>query len=59
MEIIFTLYDPFFEVVSNDEITDDKPKRMKVAEIFELSYVLVQHIVKDFEDNKIFFSRWL
>ena len=59
MEIIYTLYDPFFEVVSTDEITDDKPKRMKVAEIFELSYVLVQHIVKDFEDNKIFFSRWL
>ena len=34
MEIIFTLYDPFFEVVSTDEITDDKPKRMKIAEIF-------------------------
>ena len=31
MEIIYTLYDPFFEIVSTDEITDDKPKRMKVA----------------------------
>ena len=48
MEIIFTLYEPFFEIESNDEITDDRPKRMKVAEIFELSYILVQNIVKDF-----------
>ena len=31
MEIIYTLFDPFYEVVSVDEITDDKPKRMKVA----------------------------
>lgn len=59
MEIIFTLYDPFFEIVSRDEITDDRPKRLKVAEIFELSYILVQNIVKDFEDNKIYFSRWV
>lgn len=48
MEIIFTLYDPFFEIVSIDEITDDRPKRLKVSEIFELSYILVQNIVKDF-----------
>lgn len=59
MEIIFTLYDPFFEIVSKDEITDDRPKRLKVAEIFELSYILVQNIVKDFVDNKIYFSRWV
>ena len=32
---------------------------MKIAEIFELSYILVQNIVKDFPDNKIFFSRWV
>lgn len=30
-----------------------------MAEIFELSYILVQNIVKDFEDNKIYFSRWV
>ncbi len=48
MEIIFTLYDPFFEIVSKDEITDDRPKRLKISEIFELSYILVQNIVKDF-----------
>jgi hypothetical protein len=59
MEIIYTLYEPFAEIVSTDEITDDRPKRLKVAEIFELSYILVQHTVQDFEDNKIFFSRWL
>ena len=32
---------------------------MKVKEIFELSYKLVKNIVKDFIDNKIYFSRWI
>ena len=30
-----------------------------MAEIFSLGYILVQKIVKDFLDNKIYFSRWI
>ena len=59
IEIIFTLYDPFKEIISNNAITEDKAIRLKVAEIFELSYILVEKIVKEFIENKIYFSRWV
>lgn len=59
IEIIFTLYEPFKEIISYKGITKDKAMRMKVAEIFELSYILVEKIAKDFIENKIYFSRWV
>jgi hypothetical protein len=33
--------------------------RLKISEIFELSYILVEKVVKDFIENKIYFSRWI
>ena len=58
--IISLLYDePYKEIIKNPEPSDDRPIRLKMMEIFEISYSLIGNVTIGYEFNRIYISRWI
>ena len=59
IEIISLLYEPYKEIIEHPEPSDDRPIRLKMMEIFEISYNLIGNVATGYELNRIYISRWI
>ena len=53
------LYEPFKFIEKETVPSEDKAIRMKIAEIFEYSYNLIEKIADNNELNRMYISRWV
>lgn len=49
IEIIYHLYEPFKFIERNNRPSDDKAIRVKISEIFEYTYRLLEKVAANFE----------
>ena len=59
METIYYLYEPFKFIEKNDRPSEDRAIRLKVSQIFELTYQLLEKIAVGSEENRLYLSRWV
>lgn len=59
IEIIYHLFIPFVFIEENPEASPDRAQRVRISEIFERTYKLLEKIVVGNDKNKFYLSRWV
>lgn len=59
IEIVYQLYESFVSLEYYTDASDDRSQKMVIADIFERAYRLLEKIVVDNQNNKIYLSRWI
>lgn len=59
IEIIFQLYEGFKHIETNPDATMDRVRKMRISDVFERVYRLLEKIVVGNSKNKFYLSRWV
>lgn len=59
IEIIFQLYEGFRYIENNNDATMDRVRKMRLSDVFERVYRLLEKIVVGNSKNKFYLSRWV
>lgn len=59
IEIIFQLYEGFKFIENNSEACMDRVRKMRLSDVFERVYRLLEKIVVGNSKNKFYLSRWV